>query len=475
MHVYSANLYNIIYRIRLIPIIILHVICHAQFISALDWELETVDDAGNVGSFCCLTLNSAGFPHLSYHDATNEYLKYAYYDGPVWHAEVIDTSTYRTGWYTSIAVDAAGNPHISYFAAVDLKYAYRDDVGWHLETIQTGAYLGGYTSVALDQNGFPHIAYYWQTSHWGGNLRYAFKDAEGWHVESVDNGNNRGKWASLKLDDANHAHIGYCDYCLNSWYDHPEDLRYAFRGAEGWNLEIADGTGCVGGYSSMDLDSQGYPHMSHQEQVYFYDPYPKRLRYTYKDGEGWHTQILDDNPGAGTYTSLAVNQYDKPRIAYWETHNRGLTYASMLDSIWYLEKIDPPEIGGGDFPALVLDINGFPRIGYRKGSTSLGYIRSDGISLASCAEENSLVLYWSPYPMGSSYCCYGEENNTYFEPRGENVIADIPQNVFSLSCAFGAGDPNAEWVFIILTVDELGAELSRSNYAGERDFPWIFP
>jgi len=97
------------------------------------------------------------------------------------------------------------------------------------------------------------------------------------------------------------------------------------------------------------------------------------------------------------------------------------------------------------------------------------------VSLASCAEGNSLVLYWSPYPMGSSYCCYGEENNTYFEPRGENVIADIPQNVFSLSCAFGAGDPNAEWVFIILTVDELGVELSRSNYAGERDFPWIFP
>ncbi len=470
-HVIARGLARFLTR----SLVILGLAGNAHMATGLEWDSETVDTAGDVGMWCSIAIDSGGFPHISYYDETNEHLKYAYKDGTGWHTAVVDTTSYRVGWYTSLALDAAGFPHISYFGSVDLRYAYMDGDGWYIETVQTEAYFGGSTSLALDQTGFPHIAYYWSTSQWGGDLRYAYKDSGGWHLELVDSGGNRGKWASLKLDDADRAHVGYCDYCLNSWYDHPEDLRYAYRGAAGWSIEIADGEGCVGAYASLDLDAQGFPHIGYQEQVYFYDDLPKRLKYAFKNGEGWHTQVVDDAFHAGMYASLAVDDYGAPRIAYWEASARGLTFAAMLGTIWHLERVNAPGMGGGSFPSLSLDAYGFPQISYHASNSSLRHVQGEGISLAARVVGSDLVLYWSPYPWASSHCCHGEENHACFEPGGGNMLALLSPEVFTFTFSAGIGDPGSEWSFVIVAVDDLNAELARSNYAGEREFVWNLP
>jgi len=41
------------------------------------WDIETVEAAGDVGMYCDIALNAAGQPHLSYFDATNQCIKYA--------------------------------------------------------------------------------------------------------------------------------------------------------------------------------------------------------------------------------------------------------------------------------------------------------------------------------------------------------------------------------------------------------------
>jgi hypothetical protein len=269
--------------------------------------------------------------------------------------------------------------------------------------------------------------------------------------------------------------VGYCDYCLNSWYDHPEDLRYAYRGEEGWVVEIADAAGCVGAYSSLDLDGEGFPHIAHQEQVYFYDDYPKRLRYTFKDSDGWHTQIVDDAFCAGMYASLAVNDYGEPRIAYWEPDARGLTFASMLEAIWHLEKVEALGMTSGSYSCLALDAFGFPKINFHAGNSSLKLVQGQGITLASRAVGNDVVLYWSPYPWASSYSCHGEENHAYFDPGSENLVALLSPNVFTLLWPDVINNAQSEWTFVILAVDESAAELARSNYGGEREFPWNLP
>jgi len=93
-------------------------------IAVAGWHLETVDSTGDVGDWTSISLDAGGNPHISYVDATNDDLKYAYHNGASWQIETVD-STGNVGYHTSIALDAGGNPHISYFDATndDLKYA----------------------------------------------------------------------------------------------------------------------------------------------------------------------------------------------------------------------------------------------------------------------------------------------------------------------------------------------------------------
>ncbi len=69
------------------------------------WNITTLDSAGNVGSYTSLRLDSAGLPRISFYDSTNGDLKYATYDGTAWSLSTVDTAGF---------VDSAGNPWISY-------------------------------------------------------------------------------------------------------------------------------------------------------------------------------------------------------------------------------------------------------------------------------------------------------------------------------------------------------------------------
>ena len=88
------------------------------------WNIETVDSAGYVVRDTSIALDASGYPHISYFDDTNVDLKYAKWTGSAWSKETVDSAGY-VGRYTSIALDASGYPHISYFDCTnsDLKYA----------------------------------------------------------------------------------------------------------------------------------------------------------------------------------------------------------------------------------------------------------------------------------------------------------------------------------------------------------------
>ena len=215
-------------------------------------------------------------PHFSYIDANN-YLSYANYvgggsgncgAGNNFQCTVVD----NTGQAQSPSLKLYnGKPRVSYSESVagnvSLKYTFCDincsnPASWTLATIDNStAHVGYYSSLALDSTGNPHISYYDSPAQ---KLRYA--QAAGspancgpggntWKCEEIDNSNSFVH-SSLSLDSSNKPHIAYNSYPV---------LKYASGGS--WDLQIVDPSPPYGNYfsfSSLALDSLNYAHIGYQ-------------------------------------------------------------------------------------------------------------------------------------------------------------------------------------------------------------------
>jgi hypothetical protein len=293
------------------------------------WEYDTPDDASAIdGLFTSIALEpndatapTAWYPHISYYDQTNGNLKYAFYDGDVWTIEEVDDPERidnDLGLYSSIALDSSNHPHISYYDASDeeLKYAYDDGSGWSIESsMDTNPNVGEYTSIALDSAGLPHISYYDGTQK---DLKYVHKTTPTtWAPLEVVDGNSPtedvGKHTSLALDSSDLPYISYYDethqtlrYSRKYWEPTPPPGQWK------WEKNAPDTSGDhVGLFTSMALDAQDSPHIS------YYDVDNKRLKYS--------------GPASGSYNFQKVQNDDILSAPWWDMENFRRKYGGNLD------------------------------------------------------------------------------------------------------------------------------------------------
>ena len=129
----------------------------------------------------------------------------------------------------------------------------------------------------------------------------------------------------------------------------------AEEGSE-WNFFVVDSSGTIGDYSSLELDSNEYPHISYRCYSY------SSVNYAKWTGSEWATEMVDWG-GGGMFSSLALDSNDNAHISYWDNKDSELKYAKWTGSEWSLETVD----SAGDIGActsIALDSSDYPHITY---------------------------------------------------------------------------------------------------------------
>jgi threonine dehydrogenase-like Zn-dependent dehydrogenase len=241
---------------------------------ATNWQTVVVDAAGDVGEYISLAVDPGGAVHVAYSDNTDGDLEYAtcatgcdVVDN--WHTATVDAAG-SVGWFTSLALGPGGQLHVSYYDLTneDLKYATcaagcTDGANWHAATVDAPENAGGFTSLALDAAGRVHVSYYDLTNT---DLKDATCAAScdlgtNWQPVTVDPGGSVGVNTSLAVDAFGRLHVSY--YLVSN-----ADLKYATCVAScalagNWQLSTVDFAGNVGDYTSLAVDAAGRLHVSY--------------------------------------------------------------------------------------------------------------------------------------------------------------------------------------------------------------------
>ena len=187
-------------------------------LSGSDWTVTAVGSGPIDYEFnVSLAVTPDGQPALTYYDDPNADLVFASFDGSAWSLETV-ASEGDVGKFSSLRFDAQGRPHISFFedsggSSGSVLYAVRDGDAWSVEEVGTldNVALGMVgarrnSSLALDAAGVPHVAFSDESV-----VRYATRTDDGWEVQDIVTAGDRplGQLVSLELDAAGAPHLAF--------------------------------------------------------------------------------------------------------------------------------------------------------------------------------------------------------------------------------------------------------------------------
>jgi uncharacterized repeat protein (TIGR01451 family) len=360
------------------------------------WADERVDPGiGSIviiatGQDNSLALDAAGRPRVAYcgYHASAPCLDYAAWDNVLdqWDIQQpLAGIPGPAGAYSSLALDAAGYPHISYVNAGDdvddLGYLYWDGSAWVRQTVDTRVVKGLHTELKLDAAGRPHIAYIVLTSTPHGSayaLNYAAWTGSEWLTQTVAPAIGQDDF-SLALDAAGQPRIAYSPYSMYGGLG----PAYAYLEGTSWLTRTIDGPDCssAGGGLALALDTGGTPHVAYSFcGIYDY------LKYATWTGSEWDIEEVDDSD-VGIDLDLALDASGRPHISY--AASDGLRYASWTGSEWDIQTV----YAGLQVVdnSLALDARGMPQITFLHTADGDLYIAEQQLPALTLAKRASPV------------------------------------------------------------------------------------
>jgi hypothetical protein len=325
----------------------------APALAHADWKVKTLSKGGAYNS---IAVDASGNPHISYLDDSNpmDYvLRHASLNGKSWHHEIVDSGD--VGWWNAIAVDSLGHIHISYLAdkpTSSLRYAHFDGAGWSVTTVDS---TGGYsTSIAVDADNRPHISYV-SYADFRYYVKYAYFDGENWSAEAIPS--DPVLWdgrTSIAVIPSGKVHITFSTVS--------GQVQWATNASGSWEVRpVGEGI-----EPSLALDSSGNPH------IVFNSEATGDIFYSRYDGDEWSHENLTgfEGEGAGETPDIALDSQGRPHVTigvYVPVGEGGveiLVYGRFDGMAWGYELVDLKNSGFQS--SIALDPWDLPHVSYRQ-------------------------------------------------------------------------------------------------------------
>jgi hypothetical protein len=197
------------------------------------WTCTPIDTSSNVGWDVSIANGPAGI-WITYYDISSTSMKTAHYVGSggsgcassAWTCVTVDNAT-ASGVDSSTAVDASGNPWISYYQSgsnFDLKVAHYVGSGgsgcsigstWDCDSVDVSGDTGNGNSIAIDSAGNPWVSYYDSSNSKLRVARYVTSSGSGCNDSAwtcVDVNNINGQFSSIAFDDTGSPWVSYANY-----------------------------------------------------------------------------------------------------------------------------------------------------------------------------------------------------------------------------------------------------------------------
>ena len=253
------------------------------------WYTMVVDGLqGDSTGVTGVALDADQNPHLCY---TVGQIRYAAWDGKKWHIQQLDPGSGEVSFTCTVALAADGTPHVTWYQYgapggsglyLHIKHAELQNGAWVARTIDLEPQTGKWQSIALDAKGEPHVSY---DSFVNGMLKYAFWDGKQWNLHVVDSRTNKQGISTLGM--GNYLILYPNGKAGISYYD-DDSLMYAWQQDNGWKIDTVSSITAFGswlGYhSSQVLDAQGHPHIAYDDGG--------KLKHAWWDGQQWQIQTI---------------------------------------------------------------------------------------------------------------------------------------------------------------------------------------
>lgn len=274
------------------------------------WTLDRVSGSGDQGEGTSVAVGPDGTLHAAWYDSVALTFDYGRKPpGGSWTVEPIDvTNTILTAGRTSLKLDAAGNPRVAYDADHTLWYGERDSTGWSI--VEVDQVAGTDPSLALDAQGQPHITYSVSAAQQGFAfelLKYATRASGTWSTSNLfqRNGTAAATESALLVDGSGVPRVLFYDtafFQLDQAVPAPDG---------GWARSTLASNVLAGGLSIAE-DSAGGVHASYM------DSQSNAVIYTSLVGSSWVPLTVDSAVAPELYTSLAIDASDRPYLVWWD-------------------------------------------------------------------------------------------------------------------------------------------------------------